>query len=81
MNEYQVFCIRKPNRMSSHEHITDMGVAATAGTQFWDRDRVIRMIDAKQARFYTLDNWGRRIYVYVARVQGSTAVASDVCGQ
>lgn len=25
MNEYQVTCINKPNRMSSHEHITHIG--------------------------------------------------------
>jgi Protein of unknown function (DUF3892) len=70
MNEYQVICVRKPDRMSSHEHITAIGVATTAGTQIWDRDSVIRRIDGNEARFYTLDSRGRRIYVYVARVAG-----------
>jgi hypothetical protein len=51
MNEYQVVCIRKPDRMSSHEHITDIGVATTKGTQVLDRNRVIQMIDGKEARF------------------------------
>ena len=70
MSEYQVVCIRKPDRMSSHEHITDIGVATTKGTQFLDRGRVIQMIDDKEARFYTVDTGGKRVYVYVARVAG-----------
>ncbi|HEY3771318.1 MAG TPA: DUF3892 domain-containing protein, partial [Candidatus Angelobacter sp.] len=44
MADVRVTCITKPNAMSAHEHITHIG-----GYEWkWDREKVIRSIDAKE---------------------------------
>jgi Protein of unknown function (DUF3892) len=69
MNEFQVTCINKPNRMSSHEHITHIGNSA-AGWRL-TREEAIRRIDAKQEAFYTVDAaTGRKVYIAVYREAG-----------
>jgi hypothetical protein len=61
MADVRVTCITKPNPLSSHEHITHIG-----GTSWkWDRDSVIRSIEAKTNSFYVLDGAGRRANVGV----------------
>ena len=51
MADVRVTCINKPNRMSSHEHITHLGGA----TWKWTREEVIRSIDARVNTFYVID--------------------------
>src|SRR4051812_32635900 len=67
MNEYQVTCINKPNRMSSHEHITHIGAANWRMT----RDEAIRRIDSGKEAFFTMDrSTGRKVYIGVVRGNG-----------
>ena len=69
MNEYQVTCINKANRQSSHEHITHIG-NITAG---WRRVRelAVAKIESKQEAYYTVDKTtGRKAYVGVVREAG-----------
>jgi hypothetical protein len=64
MADVRVTCITKPNPMSSHEHITHIGGQGWK----WDRDKVIRSIDAKENTFYVQDSLtGQRAYVGVVR--------------
>jgi hypothetical protein len=64
MADVRVTCITKPNPMSSHEHITFIGGAGWK----WDRDKVIRSIDAKENTFYVQDPLtGKRAYLGVVR--------------
>lgn len=72
MGEFQVTCINKPNRMSSHEHITHIG--NTAKNWRMTREEAIRRIDSKQDSFYTVDPvTQRRAYVGVVRGDGQKA--------
>jgi Protein of unknown function (DUF3892) len=48
MADVQVTCINKPNRNSSHEHITHLGGA----TWKWTREQVIASIDAGTNTFF-----------------------------
>src|SRR5438105_4615741 len=73
MNEYQVTCINKPNRMSSHEHITHIGNVTNPAPNKWrmTREEAIREIDAKEAAFYTIDRYtGLKVYIGVVREVG-----------
>ncbi len=66
MAEYQVTCINKPHRESTHEHITHIGDL----TEKWrlTREAAIAQIDAKQSEFYTIDRTtGKKCYVGVVR--------------
>jgi len=70
MEEYQVTCINKPNRMSPHEHITHIGNI----TNNWrmTREEAIRRIDSTKEAFYTVDQaTGRKVYVGVVRGDGN----------
>jgi Protein of unknown function (DUF3892) len=70
MNEVQVTCITKPNRTSSHEHITHIG--SNLGSKWRiTREAAIQRIEAKTESFYTLDKvTGRHVYIGVVREVG-----------
>lgn len=62
MADVQVTCITKPNALSSHEHITHIGGVGWK----WQREAVIRSIEAKTNTFYVIDpTSGRKAYVAV----------------
>lgn len=64
MADVRVTCITKPNPMSSHEHITHIGGSSWK----WDREKVIRSIEAKENTFYVLDpTTGQKAYIGVVR--------------
>lgn len=64
MADVQVTCITKPNVLSSHEHITQIGGAGWK----WNREDVIKSIEAKTNTFYVIDPaTGKRAYVGVFR--------------
>lgn len=70
--EYQVTCITKPDRFSTHEHITHIG--NVAGNWRLPREDTIRRIDSKQDAFYTIDkSTGCKVYVGVVRGDGNKA--------
>lgn len=70
--EYQVTCITKPDRFSTHEHITHIG--NMAGNWKLTREQAIRRIEGSQEAFYTIDNsTGRKVYVGVVRGDGNKA--------
>ncbi len=67
--EFQVNCIRKPDRQSPHEHITHIGNNQKA----WllTRESAIRRIDSGDEAFYTVDPAsGKKIYIAVVRETG-----------
>jgi hypothetical protein len=69
MQEYEVTCINKPNRSSSHEHITHIG--NIAGNWRLTREDAIRRIDSKESAFYTVDrSTGKKVYFGVVREAG-----------
>jgi len=69
MKEFHVTCINKPNRESTHEHITHIG--NVAGGWKITRESAIQRIDAKKESFYTLDPAsGSRAYIGVVRESG-----------
>lgn len=69
MKEYQVTCINKTNRQSTHEHITHIG--NISGGWRLTREDAIRRIDSKQEAFYTVDqNTSRKAYIGVVRENG-----------
>ena len=69
MQEFQVTCIIKPDRYSTHEHITHIGNIA-AGWML-TREAAIRRIDAGLEAFFTIDQTsGRKVYVQVVREVG-----------
>lgn len=70
MNQYQVTCINKPDRNSTHEHITHIG--NSAGAWRLTREEAIKRIDAKKDGFYTLDPVSKnRAEVGVVREMGT----------
>jgi hypothetical protein len=72
LKEFEVTCINKPDRLSSHEHITHIG--NTAGGWRLNRELAIRKIDSKEEAFYTIDrSTGKRVYVGVVRGDGNKA--------
>lgn len=69
MKEYEVTCINKPDRSSSHEHITHIG--NIAGNWRLTREDAIRRIDSKESAFYTVDrSTGKKVYIGVVREAG-----------
>lgn len=69
MQEYEVICINKPNRSSSHEHITHIG--NIAGNWRLTCEDAIRRIDSKETAFYTIDrSTGTKVYIGVVREAG-----------
>jgi hypothetical protein len=72
MSEYHVTCVTKPDRFSTHEHITHIG--NTASNWKITRESVITRIESKQDAFYTVDSGtGRKVYVGVVRDPGKAA--------
>ena len=73
MKEFQVTCINKPNRMSSHEHITHIGNITNGPANKWrlTREETIRRIEAKEETFYTVDrSTGNKMYIGAVRETG-----------
>jgi hypothetical protein len=73
MKEFQVTCINKPNRMSSHEHITHIGNITNDPANRWRlaREEAIRRIEAREEAFYTVDRaTGNKMYIDVVRETG-----------
>ena len=71
MEHYQVTSATKPNRYSSHEHITEIGNNSVTPCWRMKREDVIRMIDSNQARFFTIDQATQtKVYIYVVREAG-----------
>jgi hypothetical protein len=69
MKEYQVTCVTKPNRFSTHEHITHIGNISDK----WmiTRELAIQKIESKWEAFYTVDRTsGRKMYIGVVREPG-----------
>jgi hypothetical protein len=67
--EFHVNCIRKPNRLSTHEHITHIG----NNQQNWllTRESAIKRIEAGEEAFYTIySTTAKRAYVGVVREPG-----------
>ena len=65
--EYQVKCINKPNRNSSHEHILAIGgVLANGNPWRVSQPDAINMIKQRVHTFYVLKG-NRRVNVIVAR--------------
>jgi hypothetical protein len=55
MTDYRIDCVNKPNRNSSHEHITHVGGPKPDGAGRW-KDTVaaiVQIIESEQHRFYT----------------------------
>ena len=70
MKEFEVTCINKPNRFSSHEHITHIG--NLAGQWRITRELAIMKIDSKEEAFYTIDKSSKKkVYVGVVRGDGN----------
>ena len=61
MSSVRVTCVTKPNRFSTHEHITHLG----GNGWTWTREEVIRSIDAHSHTFYVQDEGGHRADVRV----------------
>jgi Protein of unknown function (DUF3892) len=73
MKEFLVTCINKPNRMSSHEHISHIGNITNDPANRWRlaREEAIRRIEAKEEAFYTVDRaTGNKMYIDVVRETG-----------
>jgi hypothetical protein len=69
MSANQVTCVNKPNRFSTHEHITHIG--NIAGRWKITRESAIQRIDAKADSFYTVDaTTGKRAEIGVVREAG-----------
>lgn len=73
MKEFQVTCINKKDRMSSHEHITHIGNITNQPADRWrlPREVAIQRIEAKEEAYYTVDrSTGKRMYIGVVRETG-----------
>ena len=66
MQEFQVTCINKPDRLSAHEHITHIG--NTANRWRLTRESAIWRIENKREAFYTVNSTnGEKSYIGVIR--------------
>lgn len=64
MAEVRVTCITKPDQLNAHDHITEIGGVGWK----WDREKVIRSIEAKTNTFYVVDpTTAKRAYLGVVR--------------
>ena len=61
MADARVTCITKPDRFSSHEHITHLG----GNNWYWTREDVIASIDGRTNTFHVIDAQGNRSEVGV----------------
>lgn len=68
MGDYLVTCVVKPNRLSSHEHLTHIG--NIAGAWKITRESAIQRIDSRTDTFYTQDAHNRRVNIGVVREAG-----------
>ena len=69
MAEHEVNAVSKPNRLSTHEHITHIGNNDLGWRM--TREAAIRRIDAHVDKFYTLDKQTRKkAYIGVVRENG-----------
>lgn len=74
MADCEVRCITKPDRMSSHEHITHIGNPYANPPWKWTREAVIASIDGGTNTFYVVDHKnGKRSEVGVVRPDGRPA--------
>ena len=72
MNEFEVTCVNKPDRMSAHEHITHIG--NTANNWRMTREEAIRRIESKEEAYYTIDRTtGQKAYIGVVHGDGYKA--------
>lgn len=70
MTDYRVACITRPDRTSTHEHITHVGGTCPDGTGWYDPvPAVVGLIEAGQHRFYTREQ-GVVAWVYVRTSAG-----------
>lgn len=55
MADYRIDCVNKPDRFSSHEHITHVGGPRPDGTGRWKDTvaNVVSFIESQVHRFYT----------------------------
>lgn len=58
MSDCRITCIKKPDRFSSHEHITHVGNKAAGW--MWPREDVIASIEAETNTFYVYDDIRRK---------------------
>jgi hypothetical protein len=68
LKEFLVTCISKPNRMSSHEHITHIGNITNDPANKWrlTREEAIGRIEVKEEAFYTVEGaTGNKMYIGV----------------
>ena len=69
MGDHQITCVTKPNRSSTHEHITHIG--NIAGKWKITRESAVQRIDSKTDSFYTIDSTtGKRVEIGVVRETG-----------
>jgi hypothetical protein len=69
VKEFEVNCINKPNRESSHEHITHIG--NMNGNWRLTRESAIQRIESNTEAFFTVDKQtSKRVYVGVVRESG-----------
>lgn len=72
MADCRITCVTKPDRLSPHEHITQVGNPAAGW--IWPREQVIESIDSGTNTFYVLDPaTGKRADVAVVRETGKQA--------
>ena len=72
MKEFEVTCINKPDRLSTHEHITHIG--NTANQWRLTRESAIQRIESKDEAYYTVDRaTGKKAYIGVVRGDGNKA--------
>jgi hypothetical protein len=72
MNEFEITCINKPNRMSPHEHIQYIG--NQGGHWKLTLTSAIARINGKTEAFYTVDRaTGRKVHIAVVIGDGGKA--------
>lgn len=66
MADYRIDCINKPDRNSTHEHITHVGGPSPDGNGRWKASvpEVVAAIESKTHRFYTMEG-GKMAWVGV----------------
>lgn len=65
MADCRITHVKKPNRLSSHEHITHVGNITNSTVNWvWSRENVIASINARTNTFYVFEN-GKRSEVGV----------------
>jgi hypothetical protein len=69
MADCQITCVNKPNRFSTHEHISHIG--NVVGGWKITRESAIQSIDSNTNSFYTIDaTTGKRAEIGVVREAG-----------